>query len=199
MSKLFAGHICVTGTIGCGKSRVAQFLAEHCGLPFVDVDDIARDIMHPGGSGFVAISEYNPSFITADNLLDRSALRLALFNSPEVKADVDALLHPLIHSALLDVLQGFKSRVVIEIPLLYETGWEQLFDVIVVVYASKENCLERIIRRDGVTRIEADAAYKSQIDMELKKKMTPYIVDNNGSWAATIKKIVDVASKLPSV
>ena len=77
MNKPFSGHICVTGTIGSGKSRVARLIAEKCALPCIDVDDISRAIMEVGGPGLSAIKNYNPDYITADGLLDRLMLRQA--------------------------------------------------------------------------------------------------------------------------
>lgn len=196
MNNLLTEQICVTGTIGCGKSRVARFLAAHCHLPYIDVDEIAREIMEPGRPGVQALKRYNPKFLCADGSLNRSLLRREIFNCQEVKAAVDALLHPLIQTALMKQVQGLHSKAVIEIPLLYETGWDSLFKTIIVVYARKETCLERIMVRDQVTLEDAEKAYGQQMDMELKKNRTLFVIDNDGEWSVTVKNIEKVASRL---
>lgn len=199
MNSIFADQVCVTGTIGCGKSRVAKVLAEHCHLPYIDVDDVARDIMEPGGTGIQALRAYNGALCNDDGSLNRSLLRSEIFNSPVVRAEVDGLLHPLIQSALLKQLQGLGSKAVIEIPLLYETGWDAFFKTIIVVYAKKQTCIARIMERDQVSRADAEKAYGNQMDMELKKSMSPYVIDNDGPWATTIDNIRNIASKLTNM
>lgn len=199
MNSLFMDQVCVTGTIGCGKSRVARFLAEYCHLPYIDVDDIARDIMQPGGVGIQALKAYNAALCKDDGSLNRALLREEIFNAPAVRAEVDGLLHPLIQSALVAQLQGLQSRAVIEIPLLYETGWDAFFTNIVVVYAKRQTCLDRIMARDQVSRADAEKAYSNQMDMELKKSLSPYVIDNDGAWEATLEQIRVIASKLTNM
>ncbi len=193
---LLKKQLCVTGSIGSGKSRVARFLAELLHYSYVNIDDIARVIMNRGGAGLKAVSDYDPAFINSEGLLDRSLLRTVIFNSPDTRKDIDALLHPIIQSALLERLQGREVNSVIEIPLLFETGWDVLFDIIIVVYADKKTCLDRIVSRDKVTLGEAEKIHDSQMDPMMKKAGAHFVINNDGDWSVTAADIEDMALKL---
>ena len=196
---LFASHICVTGSIGSGKSRVCQQLVRILGWPCLDIDDVARTLMAPGGVGLAAIKLYNAAFIRADGSLDRALLRRSIFNSNECKSDIDNLLHPLIQSTLTAELSSCNDRHIVEIPLLFETGWDALFETIIMVTASKEICVERIVKRDGVTAREAELAYDSQMDPTIKATRATEVIHNNGEWAAVVDQLQEVSRSFVTV
>lgn len=193
MSRInFHGHLCITGTIGSGKSRVCQFLAKHLNLPHVDVDILARRLMELGGSGLHEIGLYNADFLNTDGTLNRHLLRQAIFNNPQIKQDIDCRIHPLIQKLLQEEVKTYKSPCVIEIPLLFETGWDVFFDCTIMVWASEETCLRRIIKRDDVSSDNARKAYASQMDPELKKLKAHFVIENDGNWLETEKQIEKV-------
>ena len=192
-NSILAQQVCVTGSIGSGKSRVSHALARMLNLSYIDVDELAKEVMGPNGKGLAAIKNYNTAFIN-DGRLDRSVLRQAIFNSASVKNDIDALIHPLIHSLLLERITALKTQTLIEIPLLFETGWDAWFNVIIAVYAKKDTCLERIMIRDNVSKIDAEKAFKSQIDPLIKRAKATHVIENDGDWQTTLVNIRRVAA-----
>ena len=195
-SSLFAKQICVTGSMGSGKSRVAQFLADYLYLPYIDVDEIARVIMAPDEAGLRLVGEYNPGYLREDGSLNRSLLRNDIFTSAKVKEDIDGLLHPLIYTVLKTRMQIENKRTIIEIPLVFETKWDVLFETIIVVSADKKTCLKRIIERDHVFIHEAERAYDSQMDIAIKKTKATFVIENGGDWQDTIENIREIATKI---
>lgn len=192
----FAKHICVTGSIGSGKSRVCRELSQLLQLAHLDVDQIAREIMAPSGVGLLAIADYDPRFLRSDGTLDRALLRVEIFNSKQVKRDIDALLHPLIYTALAARLDGDSQRYVIEIPLLFEAGWDSLFETIILVSASRETCLERITARDHATLADAEKAYDSQMDLSMKMAKATFVIENNGAWQDVVEQLYYIVEQL---
>lgn len=173
----------VTGFIGSGKSIVSHFLARRLDCPHLDADKIARDLMMPGQQGWVAIKEYNPNYIMNDGRLDRVTLRHDIFSHPEVKEKVDSLIHPLVRVKVEKTIQMKPwARVVVEVPLLFEAGWEDLFDTIILVYADRNVCLNRVLQRDGVNIEQAEKSYQSQMEVVEKVNRVNHVIDNSGSW-----------------
>jgi dephospho-CoA kinase len=173
----------VTGCIGSGKSRVSRYLARQLVCPHVDADQIARELMAPGKPGWLAIKGLSPCYIRADGQLDRGKLRHDIFADASLRARVDSLVHPLVRQ---DFLRSLAERpgacIVAEVPLLFEAGWDDLFDVIVLVYAARDVCIQRVVRRDGVDGEQAARSYGSQLAIEQKIARADHVIDNSGSW-----------------
>ncbi len=188
----------VTGFIGSGKSMVSRLLALRLGCPHFDVDKIARDLMVPGKDGWRAVKGYNPKYIMSDGTLDRVLLRHDIFFEPAVKDAIDILVHPLVRARLVEVLAATPDpRAVVEVPLLLEAGWVDLFDRIILVYADKDVCLRRVILRDGVDGGQAERSYQSQMGPDMKIDRADHVIDNSGSWWNTqlqLLHLVDILS-----
>lgn len=192
----FHGHLCITGTIGSGKSSVCRFLSKYLHLPHIDVDALARRLMEPGGEGLDEIGSYNADFLNQDGTLNRPLLRQSIFNNPQIRQDIDCRIHPLIQKLLQDEVENYKSVCIIEIPLLFETGWDIFFDCTIMVWASEETCLRRISKRDDVSSDDARKAYASQMDPELKKTKARFVIENDGNWLETEKQIENMVVQI---
>lgn len=192
-NKQFVG---VTGFIGSGKSMVSHLLALRLACSHFDADKIARDLMAPGKHGWLAIKAYNPKYIMSDGLLDRVQLRHDIFSDPVVKNAVDSLVHPLIRERVVEVLGAVSgNRAVVEVPLLFESGWTDLFDRVILVYAEKNVCLKRVMLRDGVGIRQAEKSYQSQMGAEKKINRADHVIDNSGSlWDTQLQllHLVDI-------
>jgi dephospho-CoA kinase len=190
------GMIGVTGFIGSGKSMVSHFLARRLNCPHLDADLIARDLMAPGQPGWLAIKSYNAQYILADGQLDRVQLRHDVFSESSVKNAVDSLIHPLVRAEFLKMLEAVPGkRFVIEVPLLFEAGWDDLFEKVILVYAEKNVCLRRVMQRDGVGAKQAERSYQSQMEICEKINRSNHVIDNSGSWWNTqlqILHLVDI-------
>lgn len=174
----------ITGGIGSGKSSVSRLLASVCGAPLVDVDQCCRQLLEVGQPGWRALRQrFGDRFLLADGQVDRVGLRERLFADPAVRREVDALLHPLAREALhratmhLDV-----PLVLVEIPLLYEAGWQDEVDGVLVVSARPGAQCCRVMRRDGVSRRSAARAIAAQMDLGEKARRADWVIDNSGSW-----------------
>ncbi len=145
--------IALTGGIGSGKSRILQWLAEQ-GIPTLSADQIAREVVEPGTAGLQAIVEQFGETVLLDNgSLNRPYLRKIIFEQPDAKAWLEQLLHPLIRQQTEAKLQALKKQhpalIVLEIPLLAETGKPDYIDSIWVADCSEATQCQRAAQRDG--------------------------------------------------
>jgi len=181
--------IAVTGSIGSGKSNVARSLArlmqaEHC-----DTDYICREMMEKEGEGWRrVIATWGQRFQADDDSIDRPKLREAIFNESSVRQELENILHPMVHKHLNDLMSRCKKSgksLVAEIPLLFETGWQDEFDTVVTVSATRSQCVDRVMKRDRVSRKQANRILDAQMDMEEKIRRADYAIDNSGSEEKT--------------
>ena len=180
----------LTGSIGTGKSSVAAQLAR-LGVKIIDLDALAREAVAPGSEGLAqVVRRFGNRIVNDQGGLDRAALRRVIFSDRQAKADLESILHPIIARMRNDIIARWRSSdpeavVVEDAPLLFEAGLEARFDKIVVVYADRESQLDRLMRRDRISRSEAEKAIASQIDVGEKVKKADYVIDNSGAEEAT--------------
>ncbi len=187
----------ITGGIGSGKSKVCRQLARICNLPEINLDMICRQLLQKDEPGWQALTTVvDASLFLPDGELDRKGFRQALFSDNELRARVDAVIHPLARSATAALIAASDSMVLVEIPLLYEVGWHDDVDLVVVVYALPEVCRQRIMERDCVSAKEAGLAMDAQYSLEKKKENGDVVIDNSGAWQNTCTQIQDLAEWL---
>ena len=188
----------ITGGIGSGKSSVSRLLAGFCQAPLIDVDQCCRHLLEVGQSGWQALRErFGNRFLLEDGRIDRAGLRECLFADPDVRHEVDALLHPLAREVMRrEVLRYDEPLVLVEIPLLYEAGWQDEVDAVLVVYARPGAQCCRTMRRDGVSRRSAARAIAAQMDLGEKARRAEYLIDNSGSWASVREQTVALGREL---
>ncbi len=182
----------ITGGIGSGKSRVAAYWARCFQLERIDLDAICRELLKPGQPGWLALKEsHNYRFFTIEGLLDRQRFRAELFSDQVLRDEIDAMLHPLARAQMHRQYLGAKKYpVLVEIPLLFEAGWEQDVDRIVVVYASQEIRCNRIVHRDKVSIRDAEQAMSIQWPLRRKIKGADHCIDNSASWFHTCMQVM---------
>ncbi len=178
----------LTGGIASGKSTVSTYLSK-CGLPVVDADKIARKLAEQGGAIWKAYAErYGSKAINADGTLDRKKLGEIIFSSPKELEWVNSTTHPLIRAAcfeeIADIEKNGSNIVILDIPLLFETGWQNYVDESWLVSIPKELQLHRIIQRDGLSIQEAEKRIAAQMTLEEKSRLADKIIDNSGSLEA---------------
>lgn len=193
--KVRHASVAVTGGIATGKSRVAASLAEMSGAGLLDADAICRGLLRPGESGWRALRQgVDPVFFRPDGELDRPLFREHLFADAALRARVDGLIHPLAREAIHRqaeawLVAGQYGRLVVEVPLLFEAGWQDDYRQVVVVVAEPESCIERLMRRDGVSRQAAMQAMATQMPLAEKAGLADRVIDNSGEWANTRSQI----------
>ncbi|OKK08455.1 dephospho-CoA kinase [Streptomyces sp. CB03234] len=172
----------LTGGIGAGKSEVSRLLSSY-GAVLVDADKIAREVVAPGTPGLAAVvAAFGPDILTAEGTLDRPRLGSIVFSDPERLATLNGIVHPLVgaRSAELEAAAGPDAVVVHDVPLLTENGLAPLYDVVVVVDASPETQLDRLLRLRGMTEAEARARMAAQATREQRRAVADLIIDNDG-------------------
>ncbi len=187
----------ITGSIGCGKSLVADRLSELLAAPVLKSDDLCRELMEPGKVGYHAfIENYGTVFLKEDGTIDRVALRKAVFEKPSLRLFLESILHPLVRKAILETQQDGEAGavVIVEIPLLFESGWQDDFDLIIAVWASRDVAMERVIRRDNTDSKSIAAIIESQMDLKLKCEAADCVIDNSGTWSDTERQLVELSA-----
>jgi len=193
----------LTGGMGAGKSVVAGILARLLGFDLLDADLLCRDLLQQNMPGWQGIQQkWGSRFFDLSANIDRPALRKALFTDPAVRQGVERILHPLVRQEII-VRAGEKrsapAGLVVEVPLLFEVGWQDDFDWIVVVYAQKERCAQRIVKRDQVSLEDAWAAVSAQIPLEEKALQADSVIENSGPLTQTILQVYHLARFLKTV
>lgn len=188
----------ITGGIGSGKSCVSRLLASYCLVPFVDVDQCCRNLLDINEPGWLALrSEFGDAFLQQNGAVDRAVLRQRIFNEVETRRRIDSLLHPLAREAMRRQVDFYRAPLVlVEIPLLYEAGWQGDVDAVLVVYARRGVQCCRIMRRDGVLRRDAAQAIASQMSLKEKADQAAYVIDNSRGWAITRGQVVSLGNEL---
>jgi dephospho-CoA kinase len=188
----------LTGGIGAGKSTVAAMIRAR-GVPVIDADRLAREVVAPGQPALAEIAELWPGVVAADGSLDRAAMAARVFADPAARARLEAITHPRIvergaqHAR--DLEAGGHRLAFYEAPLIIETGRAKDFDALVLVEASEEQQIARVMARDACTRAEAQARIAAQLPREEKRRAATHVVDNSGDRAATeaqVDRLLDV-------
>jgi dephospho-CoA kinase len=175
----------LTGGIASGKSVVASAF-ERLGVPVIDTDGLAREVVLPGTLGLSAVAErFGPSVLQPDGTLDRRALRGLIFSDPVARRDLEGLLHPRIQALLAQrVADVTHPYCVLAIPLLVEGGGRIPVDRVLVVDCPRETQLARLLRRDGETLAGAEAILAAQATREARLARADDVIDNSGPLTA---------------
>ncbi len=187
----------VTGGMGAGKSIAAGLLGKLLEHDVLDADILCRNLMEPHMPGWQGVQKkWGARFFDLSGNIDRPALRKALFADPVVRQGVERILHPLVRQEIMRRAAEKRlsqTGLVVEVPLLFEAGWQDDFDWIVVVYAGPECCVERIVRRDRVSLEAGRAAVSTQMPLEEKALRADSVIENSGPLALTILQIYHLA------
>jgi dephospho-CoA kinase len=186
----------LTGGIASGKSLVANRLAE-LGAVHVDADALAREVVEPGTTGLKQIAEhFGASVIGEDGRLDRQALGAIIFADPDERERLNRIVHPAVWQRAKELFDEARAAdpsaiVVYDVPLLVEAmrGRNFDFDLVVVVNASTETRLQRLMELRSMTREEAMHRLNSQASDTERLAIADLVIDNNGAVDATLKQV----------
>ncbi len=187
----------VTGGIGTGKSESIKFFMKY-GAEIIDCDLISKEVSE-SKEMIEKLKEVFGDEIVKTGKLDRKKLREIVFNDKEKLLNLNSLMHPLI---LFKVREEIKNRsknkniVIVEMPLLFEVGFETEVEKTVVISAPFELQLERVIKRDSLNYDEAVKAISAQIKKKKKIKKADFVIENGGSKKELGDKIFELISKL---
>lgn len=174
--------LCVglTGGIASGKSTVAEKFSE-LGVPVIDADQVARDVVVPGSAGLAAvIAHFGTDFLQADGNLNRRRLREAIFTEPAQRQQLESLLHPLIHQGLAQWRAVLNAGYgLLMAPIMTEGGFDQHTDRILVVDVSRDTQKQRLMARDDIDEILAEQMLNAQADRASRLAIADDVIDNS--------------------
>ncbi|MFH8292187.1 dephospho-CoA kinase [Streptomyces sp. NPDC018059] len=188
----------LTGGIGAGKSEVSRLLVAS-GAVLIDADKIAREVVEPGTPGLAAVVEaFGPDILAPDGSLDRPRLGAIVFADAGKLAALNAIVHPLVgaRSAELERSASGDAVVVHDVPLLTENGLAPLYDVVVVVDASPETQLDRLVRLRGMSEDDARARMAAQATREKRLEIADIVIDNDGPLEGLQERVAEVWADL---
>ncbi|WP_326669470.1 dephospho-CoA kinase [Streptomyces canus] len=171
----------LTGGIGAGKSEVSRLLVEH-GAVLIDADRIAREVVAPGTPGLAAVvAAFGEDVLAEDGGLDRPKLGSVVFADPDRLAVLNSIVHPLVgaRSRELESAAAEDAVVVHDVPLLAENALAPLYDLVVVVDASPETQLDRLVRLRGMSEQDARARMAAQATREKRLEIADVVIDND--------------------
>ncbi|MEK4187274.1 MULTISPECIES: dephospho-CoA kinase [unclassified Paenibacillus] len=184
----------LTGGIASGKSTVSALLVNK-GARLVDADVIAREVMLPGHEVLAAAAkQFGKEILFSDGTLNRAKLGEIVFQDPVALQTLNNLTHPAIRQEIKNRMYSMeqeepKRLIIVDIPLLFESGLESLFHEIVVVYVPREVQIARLMERNRLSLEEAEARLNAQMDIEQKRNKADYIIDNSGDLAYTEQQV----------
>ena len=174
----------LTGGIGSGKSAAAKILKE-LGLKVIDLDQITHELMRPGELGYIKIKkEFGEKYIDTKGAIDRKLLREEIFSSFDLKKRIESILHPIIFEECNKQLNLLKHEnyIVLVIPLLFETkNYISLIDESLLIDCDLETQIERVIKRDSISKTLANRIIKNQMNREKKQLLADKVILNDGN------------------
>lgn len=173
----------LTGNVGAGKSTTVILFASW-GARVIDTDVLAREVVEPGTPALAAIREFwGAEVIGDDGTLDRAAMRNIVFSDPEAREKLESILHPAIRDRCRELFAEAETRgdriVIGVVPLLFETGMNTEYDVVLLIDAPLEQRIERLVNKRGLSRDEARAMAAAQMPAQEKRALADFIIDND--------------------
>jgi len=188
----------LTGSIGMGKSETAKLFAR-LGLPVFDADATVHALYGPGAPGTAAIAAHFPDAVTAEGV-DRARLAQIVAGDPAVLRTLEALIHPLVREAEDTFLANARARneelVILDIPLLFETGRAKTMDAVVVVSSPEAVQCERVLKRPGMTLEKFAAILARQVPDAEKRAQADFIIETDKGLDHALAQVRRVAAEL---
>ena len=190
----------LTGSIATGKSTVSKIFKEQ-GFPVVDADLGAREVVKPGTEGLCEIKkQFGDNVISADGTLNRAALGKIVFRDEKQREKLNEILSERIYQWLMDqkkeCLKHNPAILVLDIPLLFEAGYEKEVDQVMVVATTKEIQIDRLMKRDKIGKEEAIQKINSQLPILEKVVLGDSVIDNSGSTDNTKQQVINWIDKI---
>ncbi|NOU98110.1 dephospho-CoA kinase [Paenibacillus sp. LMG 31456] len=183
-------NIGLTGGIACGKSTVSNMLVQR-GAMLVDADRIAREVVELGSPVLAQVAErFGHEVLFQDGTLNRKKLGELVFGNQEALKDLQDIMHPSIRALMRERMQQYEQQhpnklVVVDVPLLYESGLQSMFEEVMVVYIPRNVQMDRLVLRDGLSLEQAEKRLQAQMDIEQKKALADILINNEGSLEQT--------------
>jgi dephospho-CoA kinase len=184
--------IAITGSMGSGKSAVCAIIKQ-AGWPLISADEIVADLYDFDTYVKTRLKEFYGEEVIEDHRVNRKVLFSYMMTNEKEKKRVEALVHPLVEKKMLEYFAKQDSALLFaEIPLLYESAWQNKFDRVWLVVADEEVRIDRLTSRRKVSKEQALALFSHQIDQKRKMEWADVVIDNNG----TLQDLSDIVHQL---
>ncbi len=193
--------VALTGGIAAGKSTVARML-EECGATIVDADQLARDAVAPGSPGLAAVvKEFGAGVLTSDRVLDRPALGRLVFGDESARLRLEAIVHPEVGRLSAEAFARARSAdpdavIIYDVPLLVEAGRANEFDAVIVVDASDETRVSRLVNERNMSEADARARLRAQATNSERRAIADYVISTETSVNETRREVEVVYASL---
>ncbi|HCA56896.1 MAG TPA: dephospho-CoA kinase [Blastocatellia bacterium] len=194
----------LTGSIAVGKSHVCEVFRE-LGCYVLDADQTAREVVRPGTKGLSRIVEaFGNGVLQVSGELDRKKLGAMVFADKEKLERLNAIVHPLVIEAQDEWIRGVEARdpngiAIIDAALMIESGGYKRFDKLIVVWCNPDIQLERLMKRDGLSKEDAEARIRAQMPQEEKKRFADHLIDTSAGFDETREQVKKVFAELKGV
>ena len=188
----------ITGGISSGKSTVTNFLRQR-GFQVVDADALVHQLQAPGGRLYnILVEHFGNQVVLKNGQLNRPLLASLIFSNPEEQewskeTQGQVILEEL--SALKNQLAQTEAIFFMDIPLLFEQGYESWFDEVWLIYLDRDTQIERLMNRDKLSLEAAESRLASQWSLDKKKKLATHIIDNSGSLDQLLSQIISLLER----
>ncbi|MEB1807755.1 MAG: dephospho-CoA kinase [Bacillaceae bacterium] len=189
----------LTGGIASGKSTVSHFISK-LGIPIIDADVIAREVVEPGEEAFKQIvSHFGTQVLNEEGTIARKRLGEIIFNDEKERKILNSIVHPAIRKRMIETKDRYfkegHSIVVYDLPLLFESDLRHMVDKVLLVYVEEQVQLERLMGRDQSSREEALSRIQSQMPLKDKIKLADEVINNNGTIEDTEEQLTQILIK----
>jgi dephospho-CoA kinase len=190
----------LTGGIASGKSTVGRMLSEQ-DFPVIDTDRLAKEVVEPGKPALEElVRAFGREMLRGNGTLDRRRMLDVILTDADARQLVEKIIHPHVFKRMDQILQHLAASgnniVIVEVPLLFEAGWQDLFDYVVTVLAPEPLCIKRLTKRKKISHDTASKWMVTQISQEVKAKRSDYIIHNNAGLDELQIKVNDLAKVL---
>ena len=191
----------LTGSIAVGKSFVLDILRE-LGARTIDADAVAREVVEPGTAGLKAVvDEFGAEILKPDGSLNRAALGSIVFADEAKRQKLNSILHPFIIARQDEIMRQWEKETpdaiaVVDAALMIESGGYKRFDKLIVVHCQTQVQLERLMKRDNISREEAERRITAQMPQEEKKKHADYLIDTSEGFESARQQTTAVWQEL---
>jgi dephospho-CoA kinase len=190
----------LTGGIASGKSTVDRMF-EDAGIPVICSDELAHQVVEPGSPALEQIREvFGEDVLNEDGSLDRAAMGTVVFHDEIKRKALESIIHPRVAEERDKLVRHFEGQgyeiMVVDVPLMYEAGWDKDSDHIIVVYTPRSVQLQRLMERDSMSREDAYSRIEAQASMEEKRKKADFLIENTGDPAYTRAQVADLIQHL---
>ena len=190
----------LTGGIASGKSTVAAIL-RRLGASIINADELSREVVRPGQDAWnEIIKSFGSDILQEDKTLDRRKLRKLVFDNPEARKKLEAIIHPRVRALaerrISELAASGSSIIVYEVPLLFEAQIHLWLRPVILVACNVETQRKRLLERDHLTQLEVQQHLDAQMNLEEKRKLADYVIENDGALEDLEQQVRTVLQKI---